>query len=204
LFLAAAAAAKQQQQQQTTDYVFLCVLHHHTHQALQRELGSVENIVRLAMEAGPVTTFSAPKLNSRLQKQEEEEDNNDDDNDLQNQLREEEDMQNRRPKALNLLLPQENEDTPHVALKEQEQKGMRFEALIRESSVVEEEPAANVPPNPPTYTMSSPAAKVSVQHFLPRFLLSSHLHKMPAQCFLPSIAIGFSRQLNLTHSSIIS
>jgi hypothetical protein len=152
--------------------------------ALQRELGSVENIVRLAMEAGPVTTFSAPKLNSRLQKQEEEEDDNDDDNDLQNQLREEEEeVQNRRPKALNLLLPQENEDTPRVALKEQEQKGMQFEALIRESSVVEEEPAANVPPNPPTYTMSSPAAKVSVQHFLPQLLLSSHLHKMPAQCF---------------------
>jgi hypothetical protein len=163
--------------------VFLCVVHHHTHQALQRELGSVENIVRLAMEAGPVTTFSAPKLNSRLQKQEEEDDDDDDDNDLQNQLREEEEAQNRRPKALNLLLPQENEDTPRVALKEQEQKGMRFEALIRESSVVEEEPAANVPPNPPTYTMSSPAAKVSVQHFLPQLLLSSHLHKMPAQCF---------------------
>ncbi|CAM6028711.1 unnamed protein product [Sphagnum balticum] len=132
-----------------------------TLRALQRELGSVENIVRLAMEAGPVTTFSAPKLNSRLQKQEEEEDDNDNDNHLQNQLREEEEVQNRRPKALNLLLPQENEDTPHVALKEQEQKGMRFEALIRESSVVEEEPAANVPPNPPTYTMTSPAAKDS-------------------------------------------
>ncbi|CAK9200584.1 unnamed protein product [Sphagnum troendelagicum] len=132
-----------------------------TLRALQRELGSVENIVRLAMEAGPVTTFSAPKLNSRLQKQQEEDDDdNDDDNDLQNQLQEEE-VQNRRPKALNLLLPQENEDTPRVALKEQEQKGMRFEALIRESSVVEEEPAANVPPNPPTYTMSSPAAKDS-------------------------------------------
>jgi hypothetical protein len=171
LFLAAAAAAAKQHQQQTTDYVFLCVVHHHTHQALQRELGSVENIVRLAMEAGPVTTFSAPKLNSRLQKQEEEDDDDDDDddddNDLQNQLQEEEEVQNRRPKALNLLLPQENEDTPHVALKEQEKKGMRFEALIRESSVVDEEPAANVPPNPPTYTMSSPAAKVSVQHFLP-------------------------------------
>jgi hypothetical protein len=140
-----------------------------TLRALQRELGSVENIVRLAMEAGPVTTFSAPKLNSRLQKQEEEDDDDDDDddNDLQNQLQEEEEVQNRRPKALNLLLPQANEDTPHVALKEQEKKGMRFEALIRESSVVDEEPAANVPPNPPTYTMSSPAAKVSVQHFLP-------------------------------------
>ncbi len=188
MFLAAAA---KQQQQQTTDYVFLCVVHHHTHQALQRELGSVENIVRLAMEAGPVTTFSAPKLNSRLQKQEEEDDDDDDDdNDLQNQLREEEEVQNRRPKALNLLLPQENEDTPRVALKEQEQKGMQFEALIRESSVIEES-AANVPQNPPTYTMSSPAAKVSVQHFLPPLSLSSHLRKMPAQCFCPPLLWDF-------------
>ncbi len=62
---------------------------------------------------------------------------------------------------MNLLLPQEKEDTSRVALKEQEYKGMWFEALICESSIVDEEPT-NVPPNVPTYTMSFLATKVSV------------------------------------------